>query len=195
MSEYRMKSHSTFANKTSEAILKNTDVETLIGIDRYQHVGNYRDGMNFPQEKYDRLYLQVVERLAPFGKRFQLLRMSTSEAADVVQNDLDFIYIDADHSFSGVWQDLMSWYPKVRALGIVSGHDYTSKAHTGVRKAVDLFFQTLNLQVNLCRDGVWWVEKQTCKVPFNRKIFLILSFVKHVIGEGLSTILGYVSIR
>jgi len=37
---------------------------------------------------------------------------------------IDFCYIDANHSFSNIAQDIWYWSKKVRKGGIVSGHDY-----------------------------------------------------------------------
>jgi hypothetical protein len=38
---------------------------------------------------------------------------------------LDFVYIDADHRFEYVTNDIAEWSKKVRTGGIISGHDYT----------------------------------------------------------------------
>jgi hypothetical protein len=37
---------------------------------------------------------------------------------------LDFVYIDADHSYEIVKKDIKSWYPKVKIGGVIAGHDY-----------------------------------------------------------------------
>jgi hypothetical protein len=34
------------------------------------------------------------------------------------------VYLDAGHTFPEVWADLEAWWPKVRAGGLVAGHDY-----------------------------------------------------------------------
>ena len=47
--------------------------------------------------------------------------------ADVPDGSLDFVYIDANHEQTFVTQDLRAWHPKVRAGGIMSGHDYIVK--------------------------------------------------------------------
>jgi hypothetical protein len=51
--------------------------------------------------------------------------MLSAEAATMFENgSLDFVYLDADHCFESVWQDLSVWYPKVRIGGILAGHDF-----------------------------------------------------------------------
>ena len=43
---------------------------------------------------------------------------------DFADGSLDFIYIDANHDFRYIAEDLSEWTKKVRPGGIVSGHDY-----------------------------------------------------------------------
>ena len=37
---------------------------------------------------------------------------------------LDFVFIDADHSYDIVIKDISNWYPKVKIGGVIAGHDY-----------------------------------------------------------------------
>ena len=37
---------------------------------------------------------------------------------------LDFIYIDANHAYDFVVEDINLWFPKLKKGGIFSGHDY-----------------------------------------------------------------------
>lgn len=49
---------------------------------------------------------------------------------------VDLIYIDADHSYESVKQDIQNWIPKLKPGGILSGHDYHIPS---VQTAVRLF--------------------------------------------------------
>jgi tRNA(Arg) A34 adenosine deaminase TadA len=40
------------------------------------------------------------------------------------EESLDFIYIDANHKYEFVLQDLKLWFPKLRKGGIFAGHDF-----------------------------------------------------------------------
>lgn len=54
-----------------------------------------------------------------------LMRMDSVSAARYIANgSLDLVYIDADHGYEGVKNDIISWLPKVRIGGIICGHDY-----------------------------------------------------------------------
>lgn len=48
---------------------------------------------------------------------------------------LDFVFIDGDHSYRGVRQDILNFRPKVKPGGILAGHDYRDSAD--VKRAVD----------------------------------------------------------
>lgn len=57
-------------------------------------------------------------------------------------HSIDFCFIDGDHSYEAVSEDLRLWYPKVRPGCIIAGHDYiyTNEGERGVSIAVDEFF-------------------------------------------------------
>eukprot|EP01065_Artemidia_motanka_P009510 TRINITY_DN14876_c0_g1_i2.p1 TRINITY_DN14876_c0_g1~~TRINITY_DN14876_c0_g1_i2.p1 ORF type:complete len:387 (+),score=93.62 TRINITY_DN14876_c0_g1_i2:64-1161(+) len=48
---------------------------------------------------------------------------SVDVAARIPSNSIDGIFIDANHSFSSVYEDLTTWWPKMKRDGVVLGHD------------------------------------------------------------------------
>jgi len=49
----------------------------------------------------------------------------STQGADLFQdNSLDFVYIDANHAYDYVVEDMEKWYPKVKNGGYLIGHDY-----------------------------------------------------------------------
>ena len=87
-----------------------------------------------------------VER--EFDRRTRGLRIvkhkgrSVDVAKGVADASLDFVYIDADHSLDAVLADLSAWLPKVRAGGVIGGHDFLPPDFqwTDVARAVERFF-------------------------------------------------------
>ena len=82
------------------------------------------------------------------------MRMKTTEAAKVTEdNSVDFIYVDAGHTYEAVMEDLEAWWSKVKVGGIIAGDDYyTGYVHAagytfGVSDAVDVFFEKKNHRV------------------------------------------------
>ena len=91
----------------------------------------------------------AIERLTPHNQRVEWLRMPSVEAAKLV-GEHDFVFIDADHSYEAVADDIRAWRPKVSAGGILCGHDYRRWA-VGVRRAVD----ELLPEKEIWGGGVW----------------------------------------
>jgi glycosyltransferase involved in cell wall biosynthesis len=149
----------------SEAILR-TGVSKLYGVDSYRHRSNYDDPMNLSQPDFDRLYDRTCRRLSYYGDRFIPIRRDSDKAVSDVPGLVDFVYIDADHSYEGVFSDLCRWITKVRIGGIIGGHDYGHKDFPGVRQAIDEFFRRFGWQVHVEGDGVWWVHTKSLNISY-----------------------------
>lgn len=67
----------------------------------------------------------------------RLIPSTTTEAARWWTEPLDYLYIDADHSYEGVLADLWAWLPHVKPGGLILGDDYGSDLYPGVQQAWD----------------------------------------------------------
>lgn len=65
-----------------------------------------------------------------------ILRMDSVKAASSIEKDLDFMYLDATHTYEAVVRDLAAWHQKVRVGGLLLGDDWR---YPGVREAVEEF--------------------------------------------------------
>lgn len=76
------------------------------------------------QERQDYIYEEEAKkRLAPYD--CTLIRATSMDALkEFKDGSLDFVYIDGDHTFRYIAEDLFEWSKKVRSGGVVSGHDY-----------------------------------------------------------------------
>ena len=108
-------------------------------------------------------YEEAKKRLAPY--KATLIPKSSMEAVkDVLDDSLDFVYIDGDHEFEAVMLDIIHWSHKVRVGGIVSGHDYCWGYRSGVVAAVDAYVHGTGIQswylTNHDREPSWlWVKR------------------------------------
>lgn len=95
------------------------------------------------QEFFDRRYQETVNRLKDFNVK--IIRKTSMEAVeDFPDESLDFVYIDGNHDFLNVTQDIHYWTQKVRKGGIVAGHDfvrYPSRKFNHVQKVVNAYTQ------------------------------------------------------
>lgn len=99
-----------------------------------------------------------------FGKEISFFKMTSAEASVFIKDGcLDLVFIDGDHTYSFVKQDIQLWLPKVRKGGIISGHDYNDCGWTGVKQAVDEAFTSKEIfvipdEMPNGRRCVWWIQ-------------------------------------
>jgi len=75
---------------------------------------------------------------------------------------LDFVFIDADHTFGGVTEDLVAWHAKVKRGGWIGGHDWGKRPEVwGVQEAVETFMATdyPNAELELDEDSTWFFRR------------------------------------
>lgn len=114
----------------------------------YGHMGD------ITQEEWDELYSQSCSLMHWFPQ-LHIIRMQSHIAAKVFENkSLDLVYIDADHCYKAVTNDIDIWLPKIKKGGIISGHDYGDKKHPDVERAV---IKKLG-KVKLGKSKLWYKE-------------------------------------
>lgn len=112
----------------------------LFGVDPWQDYPEYAEVYTEPYSEKCRV--EAIARLAPYD--VTLIRKKSMDAlADFGDDSLDFVYIDGNHAYEFVKDDITGWSRKVRPGGIISGHDYcrpknpARRARQGVIQAVN----------------------------------------------------------
>ena len=100
--------------------------------------------------KYDQAY-ELVTTFFQDDPLTTVLRMTSVEGASKVPDEIDLAFIDGDHCYKQVKQDIMTWQKKVRKGGLLTGHDYI-KEWPGVIRAVN---ELLVGQFSVGRGNVW----------------------------------------
>jgi len=93
------------------------------------------------QTDMDSIYESVQEEFGSLAD-VTIHRMTSSESAGhLLDGSLDWIYVDGNHSYDFVEQDLQLFLPKMKAHGFMAGDDYVPEPDGGnsVRRAVDDF--------------------------------------------------------
>jgi predicted O-methyltransferase YrrM len=148
-----------------ENILKNTELEKAYAIDPYILFESSTDSFSYAQENYkqkdyDNLFFFVVERFRKYEKRVEIMRETSLNAAEKIEDEfLDIVFIDAEHTYKGVREDISLWENKVRSGGVISGHDYDHPNFPEVKIAVDEWCSKGDYLLNLENGYVWWVTK------------------------------------
>jgi lipopolysaccharide biosynthesis glycosyltransferase len=104
------------------------------------------DGNNVVYYNVGKSYTELCEKYKDIAKVHLYKSDSSSYLDKQADNTYDIIYIDGDHSYNGVKNDLASSYKKIKNGGYIMGHDYEmnmAKAKNsynfGVKQAVDEF--------------------------------------------------------
>ena len=121
--------------KYSEILKNNLPDLDLTGVDIWKLYGEYADYEANDIE--NNIYNQAVARSLKCN--FKIIRDWSVEASKQFEDgSLDFIYIDANHDFAHITEDLNTWSPKVKKGGIISGHDFfpSDESRYGVFYAV-----------------------------------------------------------
>lgn len=109
--------------------------------------------------KQDKLFEKFTSNLLEVSDYYIPLRMTTARASHLFpEQSVDICFVDADHSYDGVYKDLELWTPKIKHGGIISGHDYdpTGNAWQECRKAVDDYWSKFGKEVK-ATGGLTWV--------------------------------------
>ncbi len=90
-----------------------------------------------------------------------ILEQSSMEALVGFKDDsLDFAYIDGNHNFDYVIQDIIGWSKKVKSGGIMACHDYHWFKGPHVKEAVDVYLKCHEIwpyyQTNERLPTVFW---------------------------------------
>jgi hypothetical protein len=89
-------------------------------------------------------------------RKFTSIRkLSVDAARDFEDNSCDVVYIDMNHSYESVKQDIESWFPKVKHNGYIAGHDFVYGQ--GVQKAVHEFFDASKIVI---MDENSWIYRK-----------------------------------
>lgn len=144
----------------SEAILNVWQGGRLYSIDPWQEflATAYVDIANITQFEHDQRYGQTIERLRRFGARSCILRQTSKEAVgSFADRQLDFVYLDAQHHYEAVKEDIALWYPKIKKGGLLAGHDYLDghidEGIFGVKSAVDEFVNATGLRLSISQES------------------------------------------
>lgn len=119
----------------SESILKELNVRQLILIDSWDIAFDV-EGEN---------YFNLVCSKFMGENRVNVCKCTSIKASKLIPDfSLDFVYIDANHEYQYVMEDLCAWVPKVKNGGIVAGHDILN--YIGVIRAIKQFCILQNVE-------------------------------------------------
>lgn len=114
----------------------------------------------------EEVYKTFINNIEPVKMNIKVIKSFSNKIVNNYNdNSLDFVFIDAHHSYESVKEDINLWYSKIKIGGIIAGHDfwdeYDSNYNADVNKAV---FDYFNFDFYSTNEGCWIHKK-------NRNIF------------------------
>lgn len=123
--------------KESGKKIKFTTIDTFKGTDNeslHQNIVDSYSGDIF----YDFLDNTILSN--NFGS-FNIIKDTSFNASSQFKNcSIDFMMIDAGHTYEDVKNDINIWYKKIKPGGVIGGDDFGTNVFPGVTKAVDEYF-------------------------------------------------------
>jgi hypothetical protein len=114
-----------FKAQFSKHLLKNWD-GTLWLVDpwrAFEEGEGYVDASN--HKKHQTAYLEAMQNIEGYESRAFMLRgLSSDMASRFEDNSLDLVYLDGNHAYEWVKEDIELWWPKIKKGGVLTGHDY-----------------------------------------------------------------------
>lgn len=107
-------------------------------------------------------HLQAVQDIKDV--RLNIIRALSTEAEKRFElSSLDCVYLDGNHSYAAVLDDINAWWHKVKIGGILGGHDFENNTENGnwieVEKAVMRWTKEHGKVFYVSPCGSWWIHK------------------------------------
>lgn len=173
----------TLKGEFAKSLLSRWDNGVLYMVDVWRKMDGYVDKNNNDEESG--VIIDCMKNISEFVERAHMMRMPSEVACKLFSDEsLDFVYLDANHSYDGFMNDFNNWYPKVRKGGLISGHDYMmihwyddKFLENNKDKAIYLKDGFLgNFGVNTAIDEL--TKKLDIKINFTPELFSSWYFIK-----------------
>ena len=142
----------------AKTILLTLPIDTLYLIDPYTpYAVTSKTGKTKYVDWHVNDYEKAKQRLSKWQSNIQFIKQPSNLGILELPDNLDLGYIDGNHSGERVRQDIELLYPKIKAGGILGGHDYGEHLNTEVTGVVNKFAKNKKLYHE---EDDWWVIKE-----------------------------------
>ena len=121
--------------ESSKLLLKYLNINKYIIIDPYTSYNEYKDdGFNkiISNDSDDKIFNKVNIELKNIHNNIIFYRTFSNDITTInsIKNEsIDLIFIDGNHTYNYVLQDLENYYPKLNKSGILCGDDFFMRMH------------------------------------------------------------------
>lgn len=142
-------------------LIKELDMDGFVwdGVDPYKTYDEYVNDINGTSVRVKQNMITILNILKNYSEKTNMIlhTMYSEEAVDLFEDEsVDLIFVDGNHSYEYVKQDIELWWLKVKMFGCLAFHDYDRpKMFPGVKKAVNEFIQHMDLKLRKDSDIVY----------------------------------------
>jgi hypothetical protein len=120
----------TYFGEYAEKVLRTWKGRRLNLVDPYSLIasGEYLDGCTIDHDTmipldFEKVFWKAHALLIPFETAYFIRQTSFGAAKIIADDSQDMVYVDANHSFKHVSQDIETWWPKLKRGGVMGLHD------------------------------------------------------------------------
>ena len=138
-------------------MLNHLSIKKLYLIDPYEFYDydgrspNAVDSNNLQKNYYD----IAQQTLKKYRDKIEFVRKKSEDAADIIPNQIDFVYIDGNHDYPYIKKDIELYYPKVKKGGFFGGHDIHLN---DVFRAVSELRNDVDKDIHIKRVDWWFIK-------------------------------------
>lgn len=95
-------------------------------LDPWRHLDDWNKPANSQDDVFAKFLSETKAKTEFAAEKRVILRGKTTEVIDeIAEDELDFAYIDGDHTLKGIAIDLVRLYPKIKIGGWIGGDDFS----------------------------------------------------------------------
>jgi len=101
-------------------------IEKYYMLDPWRHLDNWNKPANTNNDIFEQFLAETKSKTDFAENKRIILQGKTTEVSDKIpDSELDFAYIDGDHTLKGITIDLIRLFPKIRTGGWIAGDDFS----------------------------------------------------------------------
>lgn len=153
-----------YLGENSLNVIQTLNVKKAYLIDMYEeHTTNYNEtSLLIPQSFQDNAFKNAEKNLKSFENKITWILKYSNDAIEELPDNIDFIYIDANHEYKHVKNDIETYWRKVSENGILAGHDLFG-TYNGVINAVHEFAMKNRLHIHSNLYDWWFIKGKTMR--------------------------------
>jgi len=131
----------SFSGESTEVFIRSGKIKKIVCVEPWSDI-IYEPMRLLGNEVFQRFQSRIAKLKLELPELPEIVisrRLSAHTAPLLKDGEYDFIYIDGDHSYKGVKEDIINYFPKLKEDGILAGHDYYPNEFFVNDKFIEIF--------------------------------------------------------